>query len=135
MKWNFIERKTYNYRDEYVSSTFTHKGIGNIEVSFEIEIDPEDEYNLDGNLSKPLITVDLFVGPRLFKTEQVIRRKALSTAKRMYLDLVKHKLTNDDVVLFEGNNVKIVDINSGQSLTLSKRGVDKLERITQRVLG
>lgn len=133
MKWNFVEKKTFNYRDEYVSSTFIHRGIGNIEVSFEIDEDYEDYTDLE--CAEPLVTVDLYVGTRLFKTNKVLKHKALSTAKRMYLDLVKHKLTSNDVVLLEGNNVKIVDINSGQSLTLSKRGVDKLERITQRVLG
>ena len=124
MKWNFIEYKCYDWNDEHLSSEFIHRGIGHIKVSYTVDYSDKQKKS----------TVCLYCGDRLKRSLDCHRGKAKYEAKRMYLNFVKDKITNDDVVVKAGNNFQIVDINTGLSITLSKKGIAKLDSVARKYL-
>lgn len=132
MRWNFVEEKIYNWKDVHVASKFRHRGIGHIEVEYEVVHKHDDDFIRDCDTDT--VSIDLYCGPRLKRNEKVSKSIARSTAMKMYREFVKHKISNDDVLIVEGRNIQIVDINTGLSIRLSKQAIDKLHTLAWRFL-
>lgn len=124
MKWNFVEEKIFSVQEEHVASTFRHRGLGAVEVI----------YDVSWECPKERVAVQLYCGPRMKDHCLVDRVDARQTAEKMYYQFVRHKISNTHVALLKGSKIEIINIDNGTSVELTTHAIDKLDTLKRKHL-